>query len=338
MVVNFISQLNIFVLLISLMIISYIYQTENILGNIYNYLVTRKNINNKLLISIMAGIAGFLPIPGRILSCMTLLDTIGKKQKQFGIISYLSTHHYYMWSPLEKTVLISISMLSLTYIEFMTFMWIPILIYSIYFLFYLIFIFKADPITEMVNADFIYDSRHILSLLVLLSLIMTMIFTGYSIYVMFSIFALFNIILFRPNFINMVKSFNFNLLLIVLLVIFISVLLNSQYDDIKLLINDFAQNNNNILIIGLICFIFSFLFGSSSKFIVFAILPTLIFGIQYFPFFFMLDYAGYLISPMHKCTIYGKMYYDTPFWYYFKYILILAIIMFSYGLIYLYML
>jgi hypothetical protein len=54
------------------------------------------------------------------------------------------------------------------------------------------------------------------------------------------------------------------------------------------------------------------LFGSSSKFAAFSVLLTKLFGIQYFVWFFALEYVGYLLSPAHKCLAVGKTYFGTP--------------------------
>ncbi len=58
--------------------------------------------------------------------------------------------------------------------------------------------------------------------------------------------------------------------------------------------------------------------GSSGKFIGITVLLAQVFGLQYFTLFFALEYAAYLISPTHKCTCIGKMYFNTPFLTYAK--------------------
>jgi hypothetical protein len=332
------SNSSVFILLFSLMSVSYIYQKEDILSSIYNYLISVKGINNKVIISLLAAITGFLPIPGRILSCMTLLECVARKQKDFGTISYLSTHHYYLWSPLEKTVVISMALLSLTYLQFMSYMLIPLLLYILYFLYYIVFVFKVENIELTKVEKFEMNPLHLLSLFSLLLLIGGMFVAGYSIYWMFGLFAILNIVLFKPNIIELIKSFNMNLIFIVLLVVLFGIGLNVYFNEVKMLLEDFSTNNANILMVGLVGFVFSFIFGSSSKFTALSVISTLVFGIQYFVFFFLLDYAGYLISPMHKCTIYGKMYYDVPFWSYFKWLLGLSMLMFGYGIFYLFVL
>jgi hypothetical protein len=37
-----------------------------------------------------------------------------------------------------------------------------------------------------------------------------------------------------------------------------------------------------------------------------------VFGHEYFLWFFAIDFAGYLISPTHKCVMIGNKYFGTP--------------------------
>ena len=70
-------------------------------------------------------LGGILPIPGRVALSAPLLDAIAppdkKKRSAFGVIDYLSTHHYYWWSPLEKTVVLPMAdpdEIAETYLQF----------------------------------------------------------------------------------------------------------------------------------------------------------------------------------------------------------------------------
>ena len=58
--------------------------------------------------------------------------------------------------------------------------------------------------------------------------------------------------------------------------------------------------------------------GSSGKFIAIAVIMSQVFGVQYFLWFFALDFAGYLLSPMHKCVMIGNRYFGTPIKTYYK--------------------
>jgi len=67
-----------------------------------------------------------------------------------------------------------------------------------------------------------------------------------------------------------------------------------------------------MLILSCIGFAASFLMGSSGKFVAFAVLMSQIFGMEYFLWFFAVDYAAYLLSPTHKCVMIGNGYFGTP--------------------------
>lgn len=89
--------------------------------------------NTKLLLVIISMVSGILPIPGRVIASAGLLDSlIGKNtpwRKDFGILNYISTHHYYLWSPIEKSVILPMGALGLSYFQFMGYIW-PLLAIS----------------------------------------------------------------------------------------------------------------------------------------------------------------------------------------------------------------
>jgi hypothetical protein len=73
-----------------------------------------------------------------------------------------------------------------------------------------------------------------------------------------------------------------------------------------------------MLVISVIGFVVSFLMGSSGKFIAVAVLMAQVFGVEYFLWFFAIDFAGYLLSPTHKCVMIGNRYFGTPVSTYYK--------------------
>ena len=87
-----------------------------------------------ILTSILGGV---LPIPGRVALSAPLLDAIAppdkKKRSAFGIIDYLSTHHYYWWSPLEKTIILPMAALGITYREMLSYTFIGTILYLMIF-------------------------------------------------------------------------------------------------------------------------------------------------------------------------------------------------------------
>ena len=109
-----------------------------------------KNVKSKrAVVVIISAISGILPIEGRVTVSAGFLDTIAprdKRRRLYGIIDYLSTHHYYFWSPLEKTVILPMAVLGLGYFGFISVVWPLIVTCLLVSLFYIFFILKEDDI------------------------------------------------------------------------------------------------------------------------------------------------------------------------------------------------
>jgi hypothetical protein len=242
--------------------------------------------SNRMVIFLLSFITGVLPIPGRVVISAGVLNTIApedkEKRKIYGIIDYLSTHHYYLWSPLEKSVIIPIATLGLTYWGFINYM-LPILIIAFVVIFYFVFvILKEDDV--QIDLKPIEINRSINK--------------------------------------NPLKYLNFYSLFFLFFVIawanYIKIYTNEFYYYVEYFSNSFG-------LVSVIAFMTSLLLGSSSRFAAITSICTGIFGIQYLPWFFAIDYAGYMLSPTHKCFYIGKSYFDTDLKDYIKSILILTI-------------
>jgi hypothetical protein len=109
----------------------------------------RKIKSKRLLITLISAVSGVLPVPGRVIISAGALDTLAPdddRRKKYGIINYLSTHHYYLWSPLEATVLIPLSVLGISYFYFLSIV-APLLITIIGItLYYIFYVLKEDDI------------------------------------------------------------------------------------------------------------------------------------------------------------------------------------------------
>ena len=103
----------------------------HVLNDVYS-LAKRYVKDNRIMIVITSIFGGVLPIPGRVALSAPLLDAIAppdkKKRSNFGIIDYLSTHHYYWWSPLEKTIILPMAALGITYGQMLSYTFIPLCI------------------------------------------------------------------------------------------------------------------------------------------------------------------------------------------------------------------
>ena len=69
-------------------------------------------------------------------------------------------------------------------------------------------------------------------------------------------------------------------------------------------------------LLSLASFAGAFALGSSSRFGALTVIMASIYGLEYLPWFFAVDFVGYLISPMHKCVAIGMLYFGTKLRYY----------------------
>tara|TARA_Y100001949_G_scaffold34364_1_gene27204 strand:- start:383 stop:1252 length:870 start_codon:yes stop_codon:yes gene_type:complete len=234
--------------------------------------------SKRLFVVATSAVAGILPIAGRVSVSAGILDTIAPKddrRKHYGILDYLSTHHYYLWSPFEKSVIIPMAVLSLSYAEFMQLMW-PLTVIAIVIPFVLIF-------TLLKEDDVIVQTQ-------------------------------------KQAFAN-VEWVNWQLLVTVAILIMLGNYAREHTDTIKTYLED---NNLSIVSGAWIGFAASFLLGSSSRFAAFTAILASIFGVEYLPLFFAVDYTGYMLSPTHKCFAIGKMYFNTSLVTYYTHIILLC--------------
>jgi hypothetical protein len=249
-----------------IMVLTNLVNSRGYLIPIYNFLQSKIK-SKRLLIALISGVSGVLPIPGRTIISAGALDTLAPndgRRKNYGIINYLSTHHYYLWSPLEATVLIPLSVLGLSYFEFIS-MIAPLLVTLIGItLYYIFFVLKED---DVVIKDIKYTGERV----------------------------------------SPFENFKWDVVLLVAAVILVGNAIKMNSDTIV----DFLMSfNSGIFLAGVISFVTSFILGSSSKFAGITTLLVSMFGINYLPLLFSLGYAGYLISPTHKCLIITKRYFN----------------------------
>ena len=234
--------------------------------------------SKRLFVVATSAVAGILPIAGRVSVSAGILDTIAPKddrRKHYGILDYLSTHHYYLWSPFEKSVIIPMAVLSLSYAEFMQLMW-PLTVIAIVVPFVLIFVLldEDDVIVQTQKQE-------------------------------------------RTK----VEWINWQLLIAIAVIIILGNIARDHTDKIR---GYLVFNEWSIISGAWIGFAASFLLGSSSRFAAFTAILASIFGVEYLPLFFAVDYTGYMLSPTHKCFAKGKMYFNTSLVTYYTHIILLC--------------
>ena len=261
---------------------------------IYQFVVNRVQ-SKRAVVAMISALTGILPIPGRVSVSAGVLDTISsddpKSRQKLGMIDYLSTHHYYLWSPLEKTIILPMAAFGLTYWAMLSYMW-PLLVGCLgVVLFYLFVILKEEDV-NIKPADLKPDRRDGVP--------------DPTTLVDWQLMGLLALIIVFGNFAR-------------------------EYTD---QIHNFSSSAGlGLLEMSIISFVGSFFLGSSSRFAALTVIATTIFGIEYLAWFFALDYAGYILSPVHKCVFIGWRYFKTPIVTYYKALVTMCIVVILFSLI-----
>lgn len=305
-----------------IMIVAGIAKERGLFMPVYSYIKTSFK-SNRLVLFLISAISGVLPIEGRVTVSAGVLDTITHKdcdhnhgRQKMGIVDYLSTHHYYLWSPLEKTVVIPMATFGLGYVAWLGMVWPLLLVTALFVTYYIFFKVKEDEINiEESTFKISAVMRNVLPFFIAIG---TYIYVGGDkhIFAIFGSLALYYVFLTQTwNFKKLLSYINWEVLLTVAVVI----ILGNYFKSQEALINEYIRGLGidittvtGILIVSLIGLVASFLMGSSGKFIALAVLMSAVFGQQYFLWFFAVDYVGYLISPTHKCVMVGNRYFGTP--------------------------
>ena len=228
--------------------------------------------SNRMIVFLLSCVTGVLPIPGRVTVSAGVLNTIAPKDKAkreiYGIIDYLSTHHYYLWSPLEKSVILPMAALGISYIAFLEYM-LPLLLMTFIVIFYFIFFVLSENDVEIEMVD--NNSQKVIEK-------------------------------------NPLNYLNFHSLIFLFFIIILS---NYARTHTEMLYEYVSYFSNSFALISVVAFMSSLALGSSSRFAAITVLCTGIYGIEYLPWFFVIDYAGYMLSPAHKCFYIGKSYFNT---------------------------
>jgi hypothetical protein len=278
------------------------------------------------VVVLLSAIGGILPIEGRVTVSAGLLDTVapkcGHSREKLGIIDYLATHHYYMWSPLEKTVILPIAAFGLTYGAFLGLV-APLLITSILFISIYIWTQVKDEELVITPGNFKLSSviRNVLPMFIALGIY---IWGGGEAHV-FSIFGSLTLyyafITQQWNIKKLLSYVRWDVLVWVGAVIILGNYFKSHNSEFTEMIKGSGLDPHTfvgMLEISVIGFVVSFLMGSSGKFIAIAVLMAQVFGVEYFLWFFAIDFTGYLLSPTHKCVMIGNRYFGTPVGTYYK--------------------
>ena len=311
-------------LIIFVMLIAGMIKDNNLFIDLFSYL--KNNIkSNRGVVTLFSALSGILPITGRVTVSAGLLDTIAPKDKnkrsKFGPIDFLSTHHYYFWSPLEKTVILPMAAFSLTYANFIAILWPLLLVSFLYLTWYLFFIIKENDISIKQSVKPIKISR-ITRYLFPYILGITGIISGLNFIWVFGLLSLYYMIVTQTfDYKKLLGYVDWKIVIWVASIIIAANYTTKYTSDIKDLISTIGidiTSNVGFIAISILAFFSSFALGSSSRFGAITVILTSLYGLEYLIWFFAVDFAGYILSPMHKCVAIGKMYFGTKLSYYVK--------------------
>ena len=282
--------------------------------------------SNKFVVVLLSAIGGILPIEGRVTVSAGLLDTVAPKdgpgREKLGIVDYLSTHHYYMWSPLEKTVILPIAAFGLSYSAFIGLV-APLLIVSLLFISIYIWTQVRDEDLTITPGNFKLSAvmRNVIPMFVALGIYISLGGEDH-VFAIFGLLTLYYVIItqqWSPK--KLLGYIRWDVIAWVGAVIVLGNYFKSYNGEFLTMIKSTGLDPHTfvgMLAISVIGFVVSFLMGSSGKFIAVAVLMAQVFGVEYFIWFFAIDFAGYLLSPTHKCVMIGNRYFGTPIGTYYK--------------------
>ena len=304
-------------LIVFVMMMAGMIKDNNLFSDVFTFL-KRSIKSNRAIVAMFSALTGILPIKGRVTVSAGLLDTMAPKNKKsrekFGPIDFMSTHHYYFWSPLEKTVILPMAAFGLSYGAFIGIIWPLLAMTVVYVLSYLVFAVKDKDIALKNSKQKIKISRITRYVLPYL-LGVAAIIAGVNFLWAFGLLTAYYMIVTQTfDFKKLIGYVDWKIVAWVAGIIFISNVVRTHTGEI----NSFLQSTGlditttfGFIAISLLSFLGAFALGSSSRFGAITVLLTSIYGMEYLPWFFAVDFAGYVMSPMHKCVAIGKMYFGT---------------------------
>lgn len=280
--------------------------------------------SKKAVVALVSALTGLLPIKGRVTVSAGMLEALAPDKgccgrEKFGPIDYVSTHHYYFWSPLEKTVILPMAAFGLTYAQWIGIIW-PLLAVSIAFIIaYLVWGVKESDIelndcTTDIKISRI--TRYVFPYIAGVGAIIA----GIDFLWAFGTLTLYYMFCTRTFDIKKLLGFvDWKLIGWVALIIVLANLARENTDAIKTYLESTGldiETTSGFVMLSLLSFAGAFALGSSSRFGALTVLMASIYGIEYLPWFFAVDFVGYLVSPMHKCVAIGMLYFGTKLRYY----------------------
>jgi len=297
---------------------------HNLFSDVYHYLVKAFK-SKRVIVTMMSAFTGVLPIPGRVTTSAGMLDTMApdckdghscSSRSKYGIVDYLSTHHYYLWSPIEKTIIVPMGALGITYGALMGQL-APLLVVSFALILgYIFFKLKEEDIIIREMDGDVKISRITRGVVPFLATIAAVIYGMHPAWAFSALTIYYMILTMTWDYKKLLSFVNWNVIITVAVIIALANFTKGHTNEIKEFLSgtmfDFSTVYG-VFAVSSLGFLGAFLLGSSSRFVAIAVLLAAVYGTEYFLWFFAVEFAGYLVSPMHKCAAIGMTYFGTPF-------------------------
>ena len=273
--------------------------------------------DNRVLVILTSLLGGILPIPGRVALSAPLLDAIAPPDKErrsaFGVIDYLSVHHYYWWSPLEKTVVLPMAVMGVSYSTFLGYTIIPLVITLAYTWWY---IFTKVPVASVVpNLDHVREfnwRRAITGWAPLIATVILLLNTGKSgaifFFPWFGAMCAYYSIVYRDW--KWGRWIDAKFAVIATVVLAFGGIVGQIKEPVMAYLK--AATPEMLIPASLVAMVAAYIMGSSGKYAGMTAALVAVFGPQYLVWFLCTEYSGYLVSPAHKCLMIGQQYFGTP--------------------------
>jgi len=300
------------------------------------YSLAKKYIkDNRILIMITSLLGGVLPIPGRVALSAPLLDAIApadkKKRSAYGVIDYLSTHHYYWWSPLEKTVVLPMAVMGVTYSAWLGMIAVPLIITVGYTWWYIFSKVDPDSLDVLQNVRAFNWQRALKGWAPLIATIILLLNTGKDgalfFFPWFGAMCAYYSIIYKDWKWGRWLDGKFAIIATVVLAF------GGIVEQLNGPVKEYLANapEGAIIPASIVAAVAAFIMGSSGKYAGMASILLKVFGPQYLVWFLATEYSGYLLSPAHKCLMIGQQYFGTPIRKYYKVIGGLCAILIGYA-------
>lgn len=303
------------------------------------YSLAKKYVkDNRVLVIITSLLGGILPIPGRVALSAPLLDAIAPPDKErrsaFGVIDYLSVHHYYWWSPLEKTVVLPMAVMGVSYSTFLGYTIIPLAITLGYTWWY---IFTKVPAASVVpNLEYVRDfnwRRAITGWAPLIATVILLLNTGKAgapfFFPWFLAMSIYYSIVYKDW--KWGRWLDGKFAIIATIVLAFGGIVGQIKEPVMAYLK--AATPDMLIPASLVAMVAAYIMGSSGKYAGMTSVLVSIFGPQYLVWFLCTEYSGYLISPAHKCLMIGQQYFGTPIKKYYVVLSRLCAILIAYAAI-----